>query len=552
MRNEYNNSMAKSESLEKVLVEGAAKVNVYYCTQYRRKIERYSILQKLLDEIKEIDFLIVYFNGTEREDYICDLREKYKNATDRREKNEILKSLKELDVTTEIKLSIIVDNLMEIAEKRKYGLGIINGIPYYYNGCYWEALTEEFVRHYLAVVAEKSGLPHFQASKVKLQDLLYKQFVSTAAMPQNVSSDKKVMINLKNGTFVCENGVFEIRPFSPEDRLTYQLPFNYNPEAKAPKFIKFLNEVISEEEARTVVSEYIGYIFAKHLRWEKCLVLLGSGGNGKSVLIDIITALLGEQNVCHFSLSRLCDSNGYYRAELGNYLLNACSEMGAKNCDPEMVKQLFSNDPVSARSPYGKPITVSKYCRFLFSANIISNKDMEQSNGYFRRFLHLEFNAPVSKEKINTNLAKEIIQEELSGVFNWALQGLTSILQEGKNGFTYSSHIEKTNKEIEKNSNNVALFLEEYDYRPSATDHIEAKALYMEYQSFCQEFRYGAVSKTEFLRRLEERQGIIVRRKATNNATWVFCEKSQPNIDNINEVQNLVEKFVNKGIIGSN
>ena len=88
------------------------------------------------------------------------------------------------------------------------------------------------------------------------------------------------MINLKNGTFVCENGSYEIRPFSPEDRLTYQLSFEYDPNAKVPKFLQFLDEVIPEKEARMVVAEYIGYIFAKHLRWEKCLVLLGSGANG--------------------------------------------------------------------------------------------------------------------------------------------------------------------------------------------------------------------------------------------------------------------------------
>lgn len=356
MSNEYTGGIEKAESTVKLLTEGSAKAFVNYCTQYKRSIEAYSLLKELLEEIEVIDFHMVYFSGTDTEDYIWNLRERYLNCTDKEEKKNILRSLKEFDPSTETKVAIIVDNLMATAEKKECGISVINGMPYYYNGCYWAILQEEFVRHYLSAVAEMSGLEHFQASKVKLQDLLYKQFVSIAAMPQDVSSDKKVMINLKNGTFVCEDGIFEIRPFSPEDRLTYQLPFDYDPEAKAPKFIKFLNEVIPEEKARTVASEYTGYIFAKHLRWEKCLVLLGSGGNGKSVLIDIITALLGEQNVCHFSLSRLCDSNGYYRAELGNYLLNACSEMGAKNCDPEMVKQLFSNDPVGARSPYGKPI----------------------------------------------------------------------------------------------------------------------------------------------------------------------------------------------------
>lgn len=551
MSNEYINGMEKAESQEKVLTEGCAKETVYYWTLHKREIEIYSRLKELLEEIQEIDFLIAYYYGTPTEEYICQLRERYDTCSEKEVKSQILKTLKELDPSTEVKLSMIVENLMETAERKKYGLGIMSSIPYYYNGCYWEVLSELFVKHYLTAVAEKCGLNHFQASKVKLQDLLYKQFLSTADIPQSPSTDKKVMINLKNGTFVCENGKFEIRSFSPEDGLTYQLPFDYDPEAKAVRFIKFLDEVIPEDQAKTVAAEYVGYIFAKHLRWEKCLVLFGSGGNGKSVFMDIITALLGEQNVCHFPLNRLCEANGYYRAELGHYILNACSEMGIKNSESEMVKQLFSNDPVGARSPYGKLITVSRYCRFLFSTNLMSNKDMEQSGGYFRRFIFLKFNPPIPKARMNTNLAKEIIEEELSGVFNWSLGGLKSILKEGKNGFTYSPHMENTKKEIEKNSNSVALFIEEKNLQPSVTQHQDTTILYRSYESFCQSFGYGTVSRTEFLRRLEEQLGFRVKRKATNNATWIYCELAGP-VKEEENVKTLIDDLMTKNILMNN
>ena len=544
--------LEKAESLDEVLNGGAVDDCVYHVTQYRREVEKYGMLKDILDRIFTIDFLLVYyFQDFKMCEYIQKLREDVANKTDNAEKAKDI--LKDLDPSTEAKVSIIIEYLLEVCEKQKSGIGVINGGVYYYNNCYWEVLEDDLVRNYLAAVAEKSGLPHFQTTKVKFVDLLYKQLISSSGLPMATNSTKEVKINLKNGTFKCSNGKFGIYPPSPDDRMTYQLPFAFDPNAKAEKFMRFLEDVIPEKEARDVIAEYIGYIFAKHLRWEKCLVLLGSGGNGKSVLIDIITALLGEQNVCHFSLNRLCEANGYYRAELDKFLLNACSEIGIKNSESEMVKQLFSNDPVGARSPYGKPITVSNYCRFLFSANCISNKDLEQSNGYFRRFMFLQFNSTIPEWKKNPNLAREIIEEELSGVFNWVLEGLERILQEGRKGFTYSTHIDRENKNIERNSNSVALFVDEYNYQSSSKNYKDAKTLYGQYKEYCEESRYGAVSKQEFLRRLEEQLHFQVKRKATGNATWVYCEVIAQTEKELGkkefETHNLVEEFKQKGAI---
>ncbi|MTU30695.1 DNA primase family protein [Parabacteroides merdae] len=544
--------VGKAESIDDVLTKRSVEDYVYHMTRYQREIEKNYTLNEIIKHVFHIDFLNAYYHSEEGVlAYIENLREIIADSkASKDEKSEARTELKRLEPPAECKASIIIDYLLNISEKQKFGIGIMNDQAYYYNGCYWELLEKDFVKNFLSLVAERTGIKHAQASKVKFVDLLYKQFLLSSGLPVQEKT-KEVKINLQNGTFVCRNGEFDVLQFSPDDFLTYQLPFCYDKDAKADKFMEFLEYVVPEKEARMVIAEYIAYAFAKHLRWEKCLVLIGSGGNGKSVLIDIITALLGEKNVCHIPLSRLCEANGYYRAEIGNYLLNACSEMGSKNSDPEMVKQLFSNDPVSARSPYGKPITVSNYCRFLFSTNFISNKDMEQTNGFFRRFLFIFFNVTIPEWKKNPNLAKEIINEELSGIFNWVLEGLRRILEPGRQGFTYSAHIDRANKELERNSNSVALFMCEENLQPSDKIHEDAKTLYNKYKNFCEDNHYGAVSKQEFLRRLETQLKYYVKRKATNNATWVYCETAKEPEKDKNKNQ-YVEKFKAEGIINSN
>lgn len=83
----------------------------------------------------------------------------------------------------------------------------------------------------------------------------------------------------------------------------------------------------------------------------------------------------------------------------------------------------------------------------------------------------------------NPNLAREIIEEELSGVFNWVLEGLKRILEPNRKGFTYSKHIDNTNKRIERNSNSVALFMCDENLQPSSEKHEEAKTLYDRYKT---------------------------------------------------------------------
>lgn len=118
------------------------------------------------------------------------------------------------------------------------------------------------------------------------------------------------------------------------------------------------------------------------------------------------------------------------------------------------------------------------------------------------------------------NLARKIIDNELSGIFNWVLEGLDRLLKQAK--FTESQAVQETLNKIRKETNTVAQFLEEVGYIKS-TNYVLSKVLYKEYCEFCKDNGHYAVSNIEFLKRLEM-LGIEVKRKQTNNATWIYVQ----------------------------
>src|SRR5699024_11433451 len=113
-----------------------------------------------------------------------------------------------------------------------------------------------------------------------------------------------------------------------------------------------------------------------NLKLEKALLLYGSGRNGKSVLYDILNALLGKENFSSYTLQDLTDQSGYYRAMIANKLVNYASEINNK-LEANFFKQLVSGEEVSARLPYGQPMQLRQYAKLIFNANELP-RDVEQ------------------------------------------------------------------------------------------------------------------------------------------------------------------------------
>lgn len=421
---------------------------------------------------------------------------------------------------------ISVDNVLMIAKNNNWDLCKNQGCIYVFNGAFWDEIDKEALEIFLGLASEIMGTPSCTAKHFKFRRELYQQFLSTAYLDVVQPSVDNVLINLKNGTFQISPKGAQLEPYDPKDFLTYQLPFEYDPKAKAPMFKNYLDQVLPDKERQNVLAEYLGFIFIKNqnnkLKEEKALILYGSGANGKSVFFEIVSALLGDENVSNYSLQSLTNDNGYFRAKLSNKLVNYASEINGK-LESSIFKQLVSGEPVEARLPYGQPFTLKQYAKLIFNCNELP-KEVEQTDAYFRRFLIIPFDVTIPPEKQDKNLHRKIIENELSGVFNWALEGLNRLLEQ--NGFSKCRAAEDAITEYKKQSDSVKMFIEENDYVVSPSEYTLIKELYHRYRQYCTEDGYRPVSKVNFNKRLKN-FNIIVERVAGNKLA-AFLTKELP------------------------
>jgi putative DNA primase/helicase len=410
---------------------------------------------------------------------------------------------------------IAIENVLNVAKKNNWGLCKNHSFIYLYNGAYWDEIDKEAFQKFLGNAAEIMGVPKFSAKYYKFKKELYEQFLATAYLEAIPQSADNVFINLKNGTFEINGIGTQLRPHNPKDFITYQLPFEYNPDAEASIFKAYLEEVLPDKERQNVLAEYLGFLFIKHnsnrLKEEKALILYGTGANGKSVFFEVVSALLGEQNISNYSLQSLTNENGYFRAKIANKLVNYASEINGK-LESSIFKQLVSGEPVEARLPYGEPFTLKQYAKLIFNCNELP-KEVEHTNAYFRRFLIIPFDVTIPHEKQDKNLHNKIIDNELSGVFNWVLEGLNRLLEH--KGFSKCGAAEEAVANYKKQSDSVKMFVDENDYAISPNEYILIKELYPKYRQYCVEDGFKPVSKINFSKRLKK-FNIIVDRVAGN------------------------------------
>lgn len=420
------------------------------------------------------------------------------------------------------KYAIVIEQLCETAQNAKLPLCSLDGDTYLYNGAFWQQIERTTFDKFLSRVACKSGINPKMSITASAKRSLEQQFHAYASRTEQRDNDSCIKINLSNGILKIDDNGCTLMPFSADEFMRYQIPVAYDENAKTDLFQQFLDRVLPEKESQNFLAEYIGYALTNNLKLEQCLLLIGTGANGKSVVFDIVNALLGTENITHYTLSKLCDGDGYYRSMISGKLLNYSSELGTNLSDVDMVKKLISGEPVDARNPYGRPFTVYRYCKFMFNTNSLPTS-VEISDAYFRRMNFMQFDVTIPKSEQDPELAKKIIATELDGVLQWVLTGLKRLLATRQ--FTKSPKMEAAKEQIRRDLDSVATFMVEYGYKSSSNQRVLMKELREEYNEFCKLNNCRQVGHKSFGQRLRAAGFDVV--SGTGNRTYVCCETTQ-------------------------
>jgi putative DNA primase/helicase len=427
------------------------------------------------------------------------------NSDDYKRFKELQRKINQTKITKREFSVLVIKIFKKIVINKDLDIRVFNEEINFYNSKHWQKINEERFASFLSDVADKMGLIELGFEHHTFGTDLIKQFVHKN-FQQPISNTRGTCINLQNGTYKFFKGKGELFPHNKSDNLYYVLPFSYEPNATCPKFMAYIEYCLPDEDKRKVLQEFLGYIFTPNdlCNLEKCLLLYGEGSNGKSVLYNVINAILGKENISSYSIPQLTDrqKGEYYVVTIQNKLLNYCSDTKGAFDDTGIFKQLVSGEKVTGWHPAGRPVDFVNNTKFIFNVNILPAA-AENVYGFFRRFEIIDFSITVDEEKKDRQLATKIIDNELSGVFNWILQGLERLLR-NKNLTTCKAN-EEALERFKIKSNNVLEFLHEESYEIAVNIEygILFTELFQEYQTWIAISGGHALKRSNFKERID-------------------------------------------------
>lgn len=267
------------------------------------------------------------------------------------------------------------------------------------------------------------------------------------------------LVNCTNGEVVLQDGKFTLRPHRRESYLTTQISVHYDPDAEAPRFQAFLDEVFGLDTDGTLkmraLMECMGYTLMQHCRHEFFCILLGDGANGKSVVLNVLAALVGTHNASAVAMNQF--DRAFVRAQLQHKLANIVTEIGhGEVLADAAVKAIVSGEPTTVEHKFQPPFVMRPYSTLWMATNHMPHtKDF--SPALFRRALIMRFNRTFSPLEQDKNLLTKL-RLELPGILNLALQAYAIAV---KNGFTKPPSSEAAKEEWRKEADQVAAFVEE-------------------------------------------------------------------------------------------
>lgn len=292
-----------------------------------------------------------------------------------------------------------------------------------------------------------------------------------------------------------------------EDFATTQIPVVYDPAAQAPRFLQFLQEIFTGDsdafKKAQCLLEFIGYTLLATCRYERFLLLVGGGTNGKTVTLKVMEALLGPEMVCAVQPSQL--DNKFQRAHLAGKLANIVTEIaeGAEIADAQL-KAIVSGELTTAEHKHRPPFDFHPVATCWFATNHMPHS-RDFSDALFRRALILQFNNRFNGEQCDPFLIDKL-RAEIPGILNLALEAIGFVQQRGS--FTEPESSLKAKGEWRLQCDQAAQYFEDkLELRPGA--FVGSTTVYKDYRDWAIEQGVSRIlTQKSLLNRLKTRFGI--------------------------------------------
>ncbi len=165
-----------------------------------------------------------------------------------------------------------------------------------------------------------------------------------------------------------------LRPATGVERVTKRLAVTPDSTVDCPTFKRFLGEVTGEDpDLEHFLLRWMGYILTGDTSEQSLLFIHGVGGNGKSVLVELLSHLLkdyGRTTTMGYFMNRSGFEHGCETAMLAGSRLVVGSETDSRHqWNETRVKELTGGDQLTARFMRRNPYTFRPQFKLIFVGN---------------------------------------------------------------------------------------------------------------------------------------------------------------------------------------
>ena len=207
------------------------------------------------------------------------------------------------------------------------------------------------------------------------------------------------------------------------------------------------------------VLEMMASILVKENVDSRAFMNLGVGDNGKSILLEYLSTMIGINNVKHIALQKI-EEDKFAASDLDGAMANIYADLAPNELRKTgQIKLILSNEGIFVQKKHEKGYTLYPHASFIFSANRFPRVH-DQSQGFFRRWIIIKWRRNFEDDPERDEHLKEKLlsnEEEMDLVFSCLISLAGKLKKRGK--FTHSKKWRETQKDWNANSDPIDEFV---------------------------------------------------------------------------------------------
>jgi len=264
-------------------------------------------------------------------------------------------------------------------------------------------------------------------------------------MPSNWIQFQNKVVNIYTG---------KISEPEPKYMTTNPIPWKIGSSENTPTLDKLFEEWVGKKYVETLY-EIMAYCLHRGYPLQRLFILVGSGSNGKTTFLSILTKFLGMYNVCSTELDLITDTGS--RFEISKLYKKLACSMGETNYNTikrtSMIKKLTGGDLIRFEFKNKMPFDDYNYAKILIATNTLP-ETTDRTPGFYRRFVIIDFpNVFTEKRDILTEIP-DVEYENLAKKCTKILKRLIN-----KREFTNEGSIHEREAKYEDTSNPMKRFI---------------------------------------------------------------------------------------------